>query len=698
MGSWWRRFGGWVLFAGATVVGAAVTFVFAGQTAGVIVAVVGAATGFVAARGRNMLDNRAARRAALPGAVVGGRLRRVRDSTDPIALGVHPAAADTTGNVPPYVRRDFQQTLDTALSESRFVLLSGESTAGKSRAAYEAMHRLLPDHLLVAPAGRESIRTIVDVVLEHRRCVVWLDDIERFIGNPGLTAADVTRMTESGALLLGTIRIAEQERFGARHEAELGAAQRDSWRTAREVLRLATEIPVSRHWTDSELDNARRATDDRRIRSALTMTDRFGLAELLADGPELANDWHAAWRPGGHPRGAALVAAAVACRMATIYEPVPIDLLGRLAEHYLTARGGPALRPEPLADALAWATKPARAASSLLLPAAEPDHYLAFDYLIDLPGDPVPVPVWLDVIEWCTAEQALSVGLTARVLERFDAAETAFRKAYDADVPGALVELTLEIATGGKPLEAMELLQAAVAAHPDRSNEENARLLATMGRIAQQAGDTEMAAATFAWALELASDVYGPDHPETLAIRRQAAIRGASDGEAERAVRLLGELIPDHVRVQGPDHLETLRTRHLHAIWTGRGGDPATALTLFIGLLADRTRIQGADHPNVLSTRFEIAVWTSNGGDPDAAIPLFEDLLRDSTRILGADHPHTVSAHYRLGLAARKAGWLGLAREHLTIVLAEWTRRFGPEHDGVRRVRRLLDELDCPTR
>lgn len=285
------------------------------------------------------------------------------------------------------------------------MLLSGESTAGKSRAAYEAMPRLLPDHLLIAPATRESVTTIVDAVLENRRCVVWLDDIERFLGTPGLTAPTVTRVLASGAILLGTIRTAELDRFRARRESELDTSQRDSWRTAREVLQLAVEIPVPRRWSTRELAGARAQTADRRIQSALTLTDKFGLAELLADGPELVRDWRDAWRPGGHPRGAALVTAAVDCRWAALHDPVPFDLLTQLAGHYLAARGGAALRPAPLDQALTWATEPARGASSLLLPTGQQDHYQAFDYLIDLPAGPVPLPVWMTLIEWCDPEQ-----------------------------------------------------------------------------------------------------------------------------------------------------------------------------------------------------------------------------------------------------------------------------------------------------
>ncbi len=86
------------------------------------------------------------------------------------------------------------------------------------------------------------------------------------------------------------------------------------------------------------------------------------------------------------PRGAALVAAAVDCRCAGLHEPVPSTLLTELAENHLARRQGPLLRPESLSAALEWATAVSHGTSSLLLPTSQPGFYLAFDYLVDLPG------------------------------------------------------------------------------------------------------------------------------------------------------------------------------------------------------------------------------------------------------------------------------------------------------------------------
>ncbi len=121
--------------------------------------------------------------------------------------------------MPTYVTRDVDDRVDEAVRAGGFVLLSGESTAGKTRVAYEAMRRVLPDHRLVAPASREAVGTVVETVVDQRRCIVWLDDVERFFGVHGLTVPMLDRLLAAGAVVIGTIRVAELDRFGARHEA-----------------------------------------------------------------------------------------------------------------------------------------------------------------------------------------------------------------------------------------------------------------------------------------------------------------------------------------------------------------------------------------------------------------------------------------------------------------------------------------------
>ncbi len=307
-----RTWRGWVLVAGAVVLAgstSAAILWLSGPAAAAVGSVLAVAVyGVASARGRALVERRTAHREALPEQILSGRPRRVRELDDPILLRVHPAGARngvSEDRVPPYIFRDCQHGLREAVADGGFVLLVGDSTAGKTRAAYEAVRAVLPDHVLVAPTKRESLDTVLPAVLEQRRCVVWLDDLERFLGPDGLTAAMATRMLDDGdrdVLLLGTMRTAEHDRYSAREQDPLDA-RREAWQAGREVLELARVIEVRREWSDAELQRAKRYVDDPRFRAALRHCPRFGLAEALAAGPELAQDWRNAWRAGAHPAG-----------------------------------------------------------------------------------------------------------------------------------------------------------------------------------------------------------------------------------------------------------------------------------------------------------------------------------------------------------------------------------------------------------
>jgi hypothetical protein len=282
------------------------------------------------------------------------------------------------------------------------------------------MRSELPRRLLAVPAGRESLVAIAATLEGTRPSVLWLDDLERFMGPGGLTPAVMAGLTDSAnsnVIVLATIRVSEYDRFAARNENTVSDQDRPAWRASSDVLRRAHVISMNRRWSPSELETAAKFADDPRIAKALGRAQVFGVAETLTAGPELVRDWRNAWAPGTHPRAAALVAAAVDCRRAGLDDPVSRDLLEMLHVHYLQARGGPALRPESLEEGWAWALQPVRGASSLLVPAGlseESPGYLAFDYLIDLPDhEPVPPETWDLLISQVSKAEAEKIAAEA---------------------------------------------------------------------------------------------------------------------------------------------------------------------------------------------------------------------------------------------------------------------------------------------
>lgn len=123
-----------------------------------------------------------------------GKLPLVRDIADPVSVGVHPAVPallGPAGQAAAFVTRDFMAELCEALLSGQFVLLVGESAAGKSRAAFEAVREAFPDRGFVQPWGRDGVKAALDLAMEHPGCVLWADDLERFLGDGGLTGAAV---------------------------------------------------------------------------------------------------------------------------------------------------------------------------------------------------------------------------------------------------------------------------------------------------------------------------------------------------------------------------------------------------------------------------------------------------------------------------------------------------------------------------
>ncbi|MBP2477920.1 tetratricopeptide (TPR) repeat protein [Crossiella equi] len=681
---WWRRSRGVVFVVLAAVVVAAVSatawLVFGDRVATAVTGLVTAVLGVLAARGAVLVGRRGDRRADLHGHAVGvdpaGRLPRTRDLSDPLRLGVHTAAEADGSRVPGYVRRDEQDRLDEAVRAGGFVLVVGESTAGKTRAAYESVRRLRPDDFFLAPLGTAPLRPVLETAAERQPCVLWLDDLERYLRPDGLTLAGISQLLARtpGVLVLATIRTPALEVYGARREASLDADRLGPWRTGREVLNLATEVRLPRRWSEAELARARVHTDPR-LRAAAAKSGEFGVAELLADGPELVNDWHGAWRPGGHPRGAALVAAAVDCRRAGLHHPMPEHVLAALSEHYLAARGGAALRPEPLAQALSWASTPVRAVSSLLLPAD--GGYRAFDYLVDLPDNPpVPTEVWSALIDWAPPAQAAEIAPAARRVAQFDLAIRAYTKAAEAGIGDADISLAIEVDIQRDRPRARALLEQALARRADRPDDpETLRCRAALLR--HEATDE-----AYTRLLSDATRVLGPHAPDTYRFRRQYASHLAMTGRHPEALTLFETLIADRTAEWGADHEETLALRQQLANWTGQSGNPARARELAENLLADRRRLLGPEHANVLSSRFQVAVWTALGGNAPEAIRQFETLVADSTRLLGHDHPHTRSARYRLAINTGNTGDPERAVALLADIVRAETELLGPRHEN----------------
>ena len=552
-------------------------------------------------------------------------------------LGVHPSSPVPAGirapdggvvleRVPAYVTRDIDNNLRRRLAVNAFVLLVGDSSAGKSRAAYEAIS-VLPDHVLIVPRNRDAVAVAIEKAADIRRCVLWLDDLENYLGTGGLTRTDIARVLagkRSHRVIVATLRAAEETRLTSETAAEEG--KRQFRRDARDVLEQAFRIPLARMLSREEEDRAQAQAWDPRIAGALTQSDGYGLAEYLAAGPELLRDWENAWSPNtdpglpSHPRGAALIAAAVDIRRGGYASPLPRSLLEEVHEYYLRKRGGYRLRPEPVTEAWTWATR-ARRATTALLEVVDDDHVQVFDYLLDavqrnsLPGDYSPDDVLEATVAASEHADAASIADTAYDNGRYALAEAASLRAY-----------RLQASKFGPE-------------HPDAlaSRAFHANVLRELARPAEAYAEHQAIA-------DIAGRVLGPEHPLALRSRTGCAfalIRLGQSAEAEEELRSVGDI---SARVLGADHDVTMTSRHLRAITLAELGRLAEAESENRFVLDARTRELGSDHPSTLLSRGNLASVLHHAGRFEEAEQEARAVLEIRTRTLGPEHIHTLGS------------------------------------------------------
>ncbi|MFF3879388.1 hypothetical protein, partial [Streptomyces sp. NPDC001978] len=217
----------------------------------------------------------------------------------------------------------------------------------------------------------------------------------------------------------------------------------------RRLLEQIHVMVLPRLWAPEEIERARQV-DDIRVQGAVAFSTHYGVAEYLAAGPRLYQEWILAWGPGINPRGAALVAAAVDCVRAGITHSVTRDLLVSMHETYLARVGGAASRPETIEEAFDWATSLRFGVTSLLMPAAEhPGRLKVFDYLADEfmrsnASQSIPKNSWRNILEFAKEENATYlVGLAAETNGETEIAEEAWRESANRGSGKALLHLGL---------------------------------------------------------------------------------------------------------------------------------------------------------------------------------------------------------------------------------------------------------------
>jgi Tfp pilus assembly protein PilF len=456
------------------------------------------------------------------------------DEVTATELGVHHAAMDTQGDLPPYVERQIDEELRARISRiprtGEPILIVGDSTAGKTRAAFEALKECFSGHSLFAPYdGHDLVSSLPSLVEAREYCVLWLDNLERYIGPGGLTPQVLGLLRRTRVPILSTMRAEQYRQLVPSVAYHLSASNDERINLGRRILEQIPVMVLPRLWATEEIERARQV-DDIRVQGAVAFSTHYGVAEYLAAGPRLYQEWVLAWGPGINPRGAALVAAAVDCVRAGISHSVTRDLLVEMHETYLARVGGAALRPETIEEAFEWATCLRFGVTSLLMPAAEnPGRFKVFDYLADEfmrsnSTQPIPYHSWRNILEFAKGENSTYlIGLAAETSGETEIAEEAWRESADRGSGKAFLHLGLLYINTDRETEAIDAWTKAVEAGESLA-------YASLGLWHRANGDASKAVELFR---------KGAESNDTFAIRGLAESLESADEAEQWWIKLL---------------------------------------------------------------------------------------------------------------------------------------------------------------
>ncbi|MBE1493582.1 tetratricopeptide (TPR) repeat protein [Amycolatopsis lexingtonensis] len=689
--------------------------------------------------------------------ISGRKLPTVRQVTDPTVLGVHPSrklrgGTNPANAQPVYVPRDIDSELRELLATPGFVLISGDSTAGKTRTAYESISAELRNHTLVAVQDKKALESAVSKMETMRNAVLFLDNLERFLGDDGFTSNAVYRLTGDatcGRFIVGTIRSSELTKYDSTDHGS-----RTVTHEILDTLALADRIDLPRMFSDAEQDRARtRVQRDERIADALKHAETFGIGEYLAAGPELMKRWKAARDGGENMRGAALVAAAVDCRRAGLTGPLPRALITRLAEEYLPVRGGKRVAGEPVNEAWLWAVAEGQT-TALLIPDGAPgdDMVEVFDYLVDETTRAATRPVSDSVLRACldnadTAE-IMRVGITARLHARYQIALDAFDKARGtrAGTHGSSSESALAawghyaamLRIMGRLNEAEQEHRAVLAARLDALGPDNPGTLASRNNLAlvlHDLGRLDDAAAQHRIVHEVRARTLGSDHPATLTNRNNLAMvlhdlglyeeaesehcwvlrayerrlrmataeasRGVTNtaavlvalGRVEDAEAEHRTVLDTSTRIFGPDHPDALTSKGSPTLVLHAPDRLAEAEELHTAVFEGFSCVLGPDNPTTLTALSNLAVVQNALGHFKEAEKAHRETVEGFAKVLGKDHPTTLTCRSNHAVALHALGLDEQAEEEHRQVVAGFTRTFDGDHPSTLTSRNYLASL-----
>lgn len=373
------------------------------------------------ARRAERRDRAATERSIAPGAR-NGKLPRL-SSVALATAGVHPSITAAL-----YVPRDAEaQFLDSVRASGR-ALITGPSMSGKTRLALEAAAKAWPKYRFWAPADARSVQDALREAIFPRKTVIWLDDLERYLGVDGVTPAILDRFAANRNLLIATIRTKELEALTPTAKGKPVGSTVVDW---------FGEPVWLNNWTNAELSRA----DAVLGAGVATAAGEHGLSQYLGGAPLLRRRLRLAEAEDAAAYALARIAAD--WRRMGLHVPLRREVITPA----LLFEYGAADADEAAIDAaVAWTSVELGRGVSIIQVRDGSLHVvdLVVDWFEEV-GDSVPDAMWDRALETAKDRDLVDLGAHARYVHgREDVAERAWEKADRPDARAYLGQMLVD--------------------------------------------------------------------------------------------------------------------------------------------------------------------------------------------------------------------------------------------------------------
>ena len=113
----------------------------------------------------------------------------------------------------PYIHRDEEDAIRSHLAGGHPVLLIGSSMVGKTKMAARIIAEEFASWPVAIPDSSTALADLNRQNVTLQGSVIWLDDIDRLIGAGGITDGALRQLSNSGNILVGTIRAHAYDAF-----------------------------------------------------------------------------------------------------------------------------------------------------------------------------------------------------------------------------------------------------------------------------------------------------------------------------------------------------------------------------------------------------------------------------------------------------------------------------------------------------